>query len=625
MDNMTQIAIITSIAPKGIENQRGAIDSWLLAGFKVISFNCSEEIDIIRPFFPEVEFIEAKIDARQRFGKPYVYITDIMKLFLSLPYEVCGIINSDIYIINFKNGLYQYIIEQSKGSLIFVQRTDIDSLDSLYGSLCLGYDCFFFDKKIAEVYGNEEFCMGQPAWDYWIIIAAAINNVEVKKLLNPIAYHIRHPLNWDVKTGSEFKKAIYEKYIDKPEQNLGDYSGAVDREYGRLVFHFNREILYLGDKKEPSVLIVYDAVEDVDINDTATYKSIVGQEYKNYRIIRGRREDIDISKVTESFIYFIHEGSIVNKHFLSLMVDSAAEFDCTICGLKVINNQNLSVNYVYPAYKFDVLPNSGQSIDDFILYRTEALRILGDIRQNHQSYKIRFIAEGLVESVVNKATVLFSEEKYETLIKKYEACSLPEVLYYLGISYIKTNRSEKGLDSLLEFFDSINNFSIQTNLNERNLFYMNIFDEVADNGMLESDKGNILWNKLREICLINDTVRFRILFLLFKNKNYKKIISLCDMDNPETNFYVGRACKDLKDYDKSMFYLKRYIDFIELWNGNQLTPIYNYDFIVSAYYHLGEIYYLNRGTSAAKRCFEKCRTISHDTHLKAKEYLKLIG
>ncbi|MEK7990379.1 MAG: hypothetical protein VSS52_005180, partial [Thiotrichaceae bacterium] len=65
---MSQIIIATSIAPKNIENQKLATESWVKCGFKVVSINIRQEIKQLRSQFPHVTFHEAKRDARKETG-----------------------------------------------------------------------------------------------------------------------------------------------------------------------------------------------------------------------------------------------------------------------------------------------------------------------------------------------------------------------------------------------------------------------------------------------------------------------------------------------------------------------------------------------------------------------------
>lgn len=77
---MKQIVLVTSIAPKDIENQKSALNSWIEAGFRIVSCNIRDEIEVIEKEFPQIEFVEMKRDGRGIIGKPCPYIYDMLQV-----------------------------------------------------------------------------------------------------------------------------------------------------------------------------------------------------------------------------------------------------------------------------------------------------------------------------------------------------------------------------------------------------------------------------------------------------------------------------------------------------------------------------------------------------------------
>lgn len=191
------ITIATSIAPRNIENQRLAVSSWKLLGFRVMSVNSADEIAVIKGHFPDVEFVVATRDAREEFGKPYVYFDDLLECLGKRGSAVCGIVNSDIHLradAHFVN----FLLAEAPGSFIFGCRIDVPSLESREGKpFVYGYDFFFFDKRFTVIYPREKFCMGLPWIDYWAVLVPALRNLPLKKLVTPVAYHVTHALNWN--------------------------------------------------------------------------------------------------------------------------------------------------------------------------------------------------------------------------------------------------------------------------------------------------------------------------------------------------------------------------------------------------------------------------------------------
>lgn len=189
---MNEITIATSIAPQAnMANQQLAIKSWLDQGFTVIAVNTPDEIEVLEPLFPHVRFCAATHDAREKYGKPYIYFDDLLKSLYEQGSPICGIVNSDIHLSG--PGLYDFIRQHAPGSFLFGARVDVDSLDRRHlGELFRGFDYFFFDRAVVPLYPPEEFCIGLEWWDYWVVLIPLARNVPIKRIVSPIAYHIRH-------------------------------------------------------------------------------------------------------------------------------------------------------------------------------------------------------------------------------------------------------------------------------------------------------------------------------------------------------------------------------------------------------------------------------------------------
>jgi hypothetical protein len=70
---------ITSIAPghKNYDSQLMAIESWITAGYEVVSLNAPEEISQLEAF-KNVKFIPTVRHNKKIFGKPYVIVSAII-------------------------------------------------------------------------------------------------------------------------------------------------------------------------------------------------------------------------------------------------------------------------------------------------------------------------------------------------------------------------------------------------------------------------------------------------------------------------------------------------------------------------------------------------------------------
>lgn len=396
--NKLDITLATTIAPKGIENQRKAIDTWVQAGFDVVSLNCIEEIEIIKPFFPDIEFITVTRDARYRFGKPYVYLDDFFEYYRKSDHQVCSIINSDIYLININEKLISFIKDETRDSLIYGSRVDIDSLDNLNGKfVSTGFDYFFFDRSIIDTYPKEEFCLGQPFWDHWIIVSPIIKGINVKHMINPIAFHVKHILNWNVETGSEFIKYTIEKYFDDLKRIDKDINLQSEwTVFLKIIDGNSDQIFYSASEDNGSILVVYDT-DRIDPDKSETYASIMNQTYKNYKILLNCSAELDFSIQEEEYVYFINEGSILSKNFFKLMLAFIDDKDGCLCGIK-LKSDRYYVQEIAPTTELLVGVRSGlQNVySDYIIYRRSYLQ---SQQENNEikNLELASIGAGLVE------------------------------------------------------------------------------------------------------------------------------------------------------------------------------------------------------------------------------------
>jgi len=202
--------IATSIAPRNLELQQDAIATWMKLGFDVISVNSGEEINLIKEHFSGVKFVKADRNALPISGKPYIYFDDILHVLESTGAQICGIVNSDIYLFADEN-LIDFIVKGARDGFVFGSRIDISSLNSLIGEEYFkGFDYFFFSRDIIKTYLQSDFCLGVPWWDYWAPLVPIIKGFPVKQLITPFAYHIQHPTRWS----SKYYKYYGIKFLD---------------------------------------------------------------------------------------------------------------------------------------------------------------------------------------------------------------------------------------------------------------------------------------------------------------------------------------------------------------------------------------------------------------------------
>ena len=221
MNSSTLIA--TSIVPDHrIKIQKEAVFSWLNAGMEVISLNTNLEIEKLTPIFNNVAFIPQIRTGKLLFGKPYIFISEILNYLRSTNHSICGIINSDISLIADTN-LHSFLKEQARGSLVYGPRYQVSSFDDSEGEVDpLGFDYFIFDRRLIPDWNETHFCLGLPSWDHWFPLVPTLIGHRVKKLTSPIARHIPHAVPTDrnvIPFNNEFVRQIVNRF-SLTEHNL---------------------------------------------------------------------------------------------------------------------------------------------------------------------------------------------------------------------------------------------------------------------------------------------------------------------------------------------------------------------------------------------------------------------
>jgi hypothetical protein len=251
-----RIKLVTSIAPRNIENQQRAVASWLQLGFSVTSLNTAAEAEQLRPQFEGVEFSTVSRDARAECGRPLVYLNDVFAFLRASGTPVCGLINSDIHLRG-TLATRDFVIDQARGSMVIASRSDVDSLDQVAGEVYVhGFDLFLFDSQILDFLPVTRFCLGQPWWDYWFPYFLSLRSPKpypVKLLAFPFAVHIRHANNWSTdyfeKYGMHFlecmdpqvHKALRDQSPDKRWDSISVYSAQVRM----AILHRSKWLSYL--------------------------------------------------------------------------------------------------------------------------------------------------------------------------------------------------------------------------------------------------------------------------------------------------------------------------------------------------------------------------------------------
>ncbi|MBD2088990.1 hypothetical protein H6F67_03870 [Microcoleus sp. FACHB-1515] len=347
------VVIVTSIAPVGIEKQKAAIDTWIALGFSVVSLNIQAEVDKLKSIFSNVKFHVVNRDGREKYGKPLVYIDDILSYLQEYGGKIGGIVNSDIHI-RAEKDFASFILEQAEDSMVFASRVDIDSSESKSGeTYAYGFDMFFFDQKLLKFFPTSDLCLGVPWWDYWVPLIALQKGLNTKYITNTVAYHIKHKINYSVQTWRKvgiwfadlfspgMKTKLFEKLMSEQLESLDEDLGPhVTYNFIQMVYQTTNFITYEPKFINQSSNIEFDrsleksceldrnlssAFRKLKVDQPISYEECLGQAWLSYQK-SDFREMADY--LHQSLKYTCMQPTKIILNWVNEFVQLSREYDC---------------------------------------------------------------------------------------------------------------------------------------------------------------------------------------------------------------------------------------------------------------------------------------------------------
>ena len=213
-DKKPFITLATSLAPKNIPTQQQCVQSWIHAGFEVISVNNPDEIKELQPYFKGVRFVPAGRNGLKFYKKPLVFIDDLLAALKETQSDIVGIVNSDIQL-RISPDQKEHMSRCAKDSLVCINRTNINQADAADGSAFIyGFDVFFFHRDSIDRLTPSLFCLGVTWWDYYLPLAAMLKQVPLSRLDENIAFHVNHKTNWDMEQWVRAGRYFFEKILE---------------------------------------------------------------------------------------------------------------------------------------------------------------------------------------------------------------------------------------------------------------------------------------------------------------------------------------------------------------------------------------------------------------------------
>ncbi|MCB1442297.1 MAG: hypothetical protein KDJ72_04680 [Methyloceanibacter sp.] len=211
----SEFILLTSIPPRldrrrhgrdvGTDYQRSCVESWINAGFSVVSFNAKEEAETLRrsglPI--SVEIIDSGVRPR---------IRDLLAFASANGTRMCGLVNADCKFVRTPD-LASKLSAHVDSTLLFSERIDIDPETDLpvLGN-CGGFDAFFFDPASVADVTDSFFRLGDTWWDYWFPCELAARGIALQRLETPFVLHLWHERTWSaddhLRNGNYFRTCV---------------------------------------------------------------------------------------------------------------------------------------------------------------------------------------------------------------------------------------------------------------------------------------------------------------------------------------------------------------------------------------------------------------------------------
>jgi len=205
------ILLATSVPPKisrkhpdgvdiGIQYQQHCINTWAEAGWKVVSLNPAAEVEKVSAMYDGLAISPLRRDSHAVYGRPLIWMSDVLDFLAASDAEVVGIVNSDICL-QISPAEAEALAEMATAHMMAYNRTEIAHIHQETGPLYrYGFDLYLFPKSAIPRLRMDGLALGAPWWDYWMLLNSLLESLPVRVVQGDGARHLTHPNNWNVRS-----------------------------------------------------------------------------------------------------------------------------------------------------------------------------------------------------------------------------------------------------------------------------------------------------------------------------------------------------------------------------------------------------------------------------------------
>ncbi|WP_198376981.1 hypothetical protein [Neoroseomonas rubea] len=204
---MTEVALATSVPPAMRRPGPGGEDagpawrdaclaSWPAPGWRVLALTPPEEAKEACALPTLVEAMEAAPGVAARYGRPGVWLADALARAAGTGAEVVGIVNADIRL-DLCPARRTALAGLARDSLVACHRMEVAHAAQAEGPFYrYGFDLVLMPAAIVTRLDLGDFAFGVPWWDYWILLDAMLEGIEVSVVECPGVRHLTHGTAW---------------------------------------------------------------------------------------------------------------------------------------------------------------------------------------------------------------------------------------------------------------------------------------------------------------------------------------------------------------------------------------------------------------------------------------------
>lgn len=235
---MSGITLFTSVPAKitrmvqgddyGAAYQRACIQSWQAIASHIVSVNAKEEIEELERFQYPVSYLPA-LGARPA-------INELLRAAAHSSTELVAIANADCFFLGYPE-FVKRILAHARAGALMLERANIEPETLMpSGRTCFGFDCFFFTRDMAaKLSVDDDLCIGQPWWDYWLPLEFMSVGGKLLRPQSPVAFHLDHQQGWSNASYLHFGRKLMRRYADGKDlpafsESLPKFLGAAERD-----------------------------------------------------------------------------------------------------------------------------------------------------------------------------------------------------------------------------------------------------------------------------------------------------------------------------------------------------------------------------------------------------------